>query len=482
MAQDNFNWTGVHKGDVVAGKYRVERLLGTGGMGVVVVGHHLQLDEKVALKFLHPEALRNPEAVARFAREARAMVKIKSEHVVRVRDVDTLPNGAPYMVMEYLEGDDLGAVLEAAGVLPIHEAAEFVLQACVAVAEAHAAGIIHRDLKPPNLFRVRGAQGESSIKVLDFGISKMVDLGPAADGHITRDNSPMGTPPYMSPEQVRASSSIDGRADIWALGIILFELLTGRPPFEAECVADILIKIATEPTPSLRDLRPEVPADLEALVFKCLEKAPERRFQTVPELATALLPFARPDARTRLEIVPWGPGGAEARVSGSEAFDSVQASPRLDPAVQPVEQGLPASPRRPRSLLGTGIVALAVVVAVAVTLSWATRPSGRSLRDSETFANRAALASEPAQPPAAASSSVPSVDVSDLPPAPPGVAERADAPPRMPNDLAPPNSVPQSPTPPPAVAIRPAPGPKINCKPPYVIDSTGQHRYKSECL
>ncbi len=480
MAQDSFNWIGVREGDVVAGKYRIERLLGTGGMGFVVVAHHLQLDERVALKFLHPDALRNVEAVARFSREARAMVKIKSEHVVRVRDVDALPNGAPYMVMEYLEGDDLGAVLEDGGVLPICEAVHFVLQACLAVAEAHAVGIVHRDLKPPNLFRVRGAQGACSIKVLDFGISKMGDPGPADGGHITRDNSPMGTPPYMSPEQVRASSSVDGRADIWALGIILFELLTGRPPFEAGCITDILIKIATESPPSLRDLRHEVPPELEALIFKCLEKEPERRFQNVSELARALLPFAAPDIRAKLEILPQVTDGAEPSVRVAGAFDSVPAGPPPDPAVQPAERGSPP-PRRSRGLVGAGLLALAVVVAIAVTISWANRAGEGSHRDSQTFANGAAQALEPVQPLAEPSPSIPSIDVSDLPPSPPPAANHAGAPPRVPNELASANSMQPSPPPAPTPAAR-VTAPRINCIPPYVLDSAGKHRYKIECL
>ncbi|MGD0675144.1 MAG: serine/threonine-protein kinase [Polyangiaceae bacterium] len=482
MAQDSFSSIGVREGDVVAGKYRIERLLGAGGMGVVVVAHHLQLDERVALKFLQPEALRNAEAVARFSREARAMVKIKSEHVVRVRDVDALPNGAPYMVMEYLEGDDLGAVLERAGVLPIHEAVHFVLQACVAVAEAHAAGIVHRDLKPPNLFRIRGADGARSIKVLDFGISKMVDLGPAAGGHITRDNSPMGTPAYMSPEQVRASSSIDGRADIWALGIILFELLAGRPPFEAECIADVLIKIAIEPTPSLRNVRREVPAELEALIFKCLEKEPEQRFQTVGELARALLPFAPLDTRARFEILSRVPGGAEPQVRVAGASDSVWAGPPPDPAVQPVERGPSSSPpRRSRSLVATGVLSLAAGVAIAATMSWARRPGVGSHRDAQKFANRAALAPEPVQPRAAASPSVPTIDGSDLHPSPSRAADHADALSRAPNEPSSANFMQPSAASAPTSAARP-PAPRINCIPPYVLDSTGQHHYKIECL
>src|SRR5580700_416889 len=195
---------GVQPGDVLAGKYKVERVLGAGGMGVVVAAHHLQLDEKIALKFLLPEALGDAEAVARFAREARNACKIKSEHVARVTDVGTLPNGAPYMVMEYLEGGDLAAWIKQRGALPIEQAVEFVLQACVAVADAHALGIVHRDLKPANLFCVRRSDGQLSIKVLDFGISKLADgVGPGSMA-MTKTSALMGSPLYMSPEQMRS--------------------------------------------------------------------------------------------------------------------------------------------------------------------------------------------------------------------------------------------------------------------------------------
>src|SRR5580692_7601996 len=190
---------GVRPGEILAGKYRLERMLGRGGMGIVVAAHHLQLDEKVALKFLLPEALGNPEAVARFVREARAAVKIRSEHVAHVSDVGQLENGAPYMVMEYLDGDDLAGWLRKHGPLPVEQAVDFVLQACVAVADAHALGIIHRDLKPANLFCVRRSDGQLTIKVLDFGISKITDpaSGVPTMG-MTQPNTTLGSPLYMA--------------------------------------------------------------------------------------------------------------------------------------------------------------------------------------------------------------------------------------------------------------------------------------------
>src|SRR3954463_12881127 len=199
----------VRAGDILAGKYRIDRVLGVGGMGVVVAAHHMQLDERVAVKFLLPRALKNPEAVTRFIREARAAVKIKSEHVARVTDVGRLENGAPYIVMEYLEGLDLGAWLQQRGPLPVSQAVEFLLQACEAIAEAHALGIVHRDLKPANLFVIRRPDGGLSVKVLDFGIAKRI--GAARGANITSTAAVMGSPLYMSPEQLNSSKDADAR-------------------------------------------------------------------------------------------------------------------------------------------------------------------------------------------------------------------------------------------------------------------------------
>src|ERR1700722_2251218 len=196
---------GVEPGEGLAGKYRIERVLGAGGMGGVVAAHHIQLDQRVALKFLVPEALLNPESVARFAREARAAVKIKSEHVARVTDVGQLESGAPYMVMEYLDGSDLSTWLQERGRLPVDQAVDFILQACEALADAHALGIVHRDLKPANLFCIRRSDGQPSIKVLDFGISKVTDASGSASASVTRTAALMGSPLYMSPEQMLSS-------------------------------------------------------------------------------------------------------------------------------------------------------------------------------------------------------------------------------------------------------------------------------------
>ncbi|HLV65830.1 MAG TPA: serine/threonine-protein kinase, partial [Polyangiaceae bacterium] len=280
-------------GDVLAGKYRIERVLGEGGMGIVVLAYHLQLEERVAIKFLLPGALENPEAVARFSREARAAVKIKSEHVARVSDVGTLESGAPYMVMEFLEGRDLAALIQQSGPLSPSFAAECILQACEALAEAHALGIIHRDLKPANLFLTTRADGSPCIKVLDFGISKLTATGSSgADFAMTRTQAIMGSPLYMSPEQMSSSRNVDARSDIWAIGAILYELVSGAVPFEAETMPQLCGVILQEPPRPLRQVRPDLPEAFEHIVLKCLEKDRNLRYQDVAELAAALSAFA----------------------------------------------------------------------------------------------------------------------------------------------------------------------------------------------
>lgn len=281
--------TEVHPGQVLGGKFRIEQVLGRGGMGVVVAATHLQLDERVALKFLLPEALANKEAVRRFEREARAAVKIKSEHVARVTDVGTLDTGAPYMVMEFLNGMDLGDYLERTGPLPFHEAADYLLQACEAIAEAHALGIVHRDLKPANLFRIIRSDGTPSIKVLDFGISKVTN---GSDAAMTQTTSMMGSPYYMSPEQMTSAKSVDERTDIWALGIILHELLSGKVPYQGETIPEICVQVLQNPPPRLSLVRPEAPEDLERIIDKALAKNRDQRYLSVAEFAADISAYA----------------------------------------------------------------------------------------------------------------------------------------------------------------------------------------------
>ncbi|HEX4512876.1 MAG TPA: serine/threonine-protein kinase [Polyangiaceae bacterium] len=293
---------------LLAGKYRLSRVIGQGGMGVVVVATHAQLDERVAIKLLLPEALQNAETVARFQREARAAVRIKSEHVARVIDVGTvdydphvgaqlqaelgvpLAPGAPFMVMEYLEGQDLSGVLRASGPLSVADAVAYLAQAIEAIAEAHSLGIIHRDLKPSNLFLTRRPDGTPLVKVLDFGISKA--NGPnMTDAGMTTTSAVLGSPMYMAPEQMIASREVDGRTDVWSLGVVLYQLLTGRGPFNGTTMTELCARILQEPHAPMRATRPDVPFELETVVARCLEKDRVRRFASVADLAEAIAPF-----------------------------------------------------------------------------------------------------------------------------------------------------------------------------------------------
>jgi serine/threonine-protein kinase len=310
-------FSAVREGDLLAGKYRIERVLGVGGMGVIVAAQHLQLEEKVAIKFLLPTALEHPEAVSRFLREAKAAVRIKSEHVARVSDVGMLDNGSPYMVMEYLDGYDLAQWLRQNGPLSTEQAVEFILQALEAIADAHGLGIVHRDLKPGNLFCVRRSDGLLSIKVLDFGISKVSLKTPTAPQFdMTAPATIMGSPLYMSPEQMRSARDVDTRTDIWSLGVILYELLTGNPPFNGETISEVCVKTAASPPTPIRQSRPEIPVELETVILKCLAKDREDRYANVAELASALAPFgpkrARPSAERISRIISESGLGASA--------------------------------------------------------------------------------------------------------------------------------------------------------------------------
>lgn len=277
-------------GTIILEKYRVERVLGKGGMGIVVAARHEHLGELFAVKTMLPVGLESPEAVERFLREARASARLKGEHVVRVHDVGNLDNGTPYMLMEYLDGEDLGGIVERRGALPVEEAVGYVHQACEAVIEAHSLGIVHRDLKPSNLFLTRRPNGSPCIKVLDFGISKEID--PEKKGmKLTKTGQFLGSPMYMSPEQMTDVKNTDVRSDIWSLGVILYELTTGIAPFMAETVPSVVTKVILSQPPVPSTVCPGLPLGLDTVIMRCLEKQPDGRYASVRELLAALEPF-----------------------------------------------------------------------------------------------------------------------------------------------------------------------------------------------
>jgi serine/threonine protein kinase len=358
----------VNVGDVLADKYRIERILGVGGMGVVVAATHLQLEQLVALKFMLPHALVNQEAVQRFMREARNAVKLRSEHVARIIDVGTLPNSAPYIVMEFLQGTDLQSVLEKQGVVPVQTVVDYILQASEAIAEAHAHGIVHRDLKPANLFLTRRPDGQPLVKVLDFGISK---AGGTSDFQLTQTAAVMGSPAYMSPEQMRSSKLVDSRSDIWALGVILYQAATGQVPFAAETFTELCLRVAMDPAPAMRAPY-AIPPGFEAMVQRCLEKDPAHRPQTIAELAQILQPFAsQPQGAQlaeRIVRVLHGDAGPPS-VSGSH---NVQRSPST---LGNLSGQLVSGKRRSKwPLIGALIVAGGAVAGVVAALSMTPAP------------------------------------------------------------------------------------------------------------
>jgi serine/threonine protein kinase len=292
------------EGDVIAGKFRVERVLATGGMGVVFAALHLTLGQRVAVKMLLPDAMVVPSAVERFQREAQAAANIQNEHVVRIMDVGSTDKGSPYMVMEYLVGCDLGDLIESRKTVPPQEAVDYLLQACEAMAEAHRIGIVHRDLKPGNVFLTKRSDNTPLVKVLDFGISKLGDeLMGREQGSLTATHVMMGSPLYMSPEQIRSAKTVDRRTDIWSMGVILFELLTGQLPFEGETAIAICAQVAADPPIPLRLLMPELSVELEEIILRCLEKEPERRYDDVAELSAALAPHGSDAGRASAERV-----------------------------------------------------------------------------------------------------------------------------------------------------------------------------------
>ncbi len=275
----------------MAGRYCVERVLGVGGMGVVVRARHTTLEQIVAIKFLVANRYDTmEEANRRFLREARAAARIESDHVCRVFDVGTLPSGVPFMVMEHLEGVDLDAEIQARGQIPLVEAVDYVMQAADALAAAHALGIVHRDIKPANLFLALRPDGSRRVKILDFGISKVGSEQTYRPRTRENEKRSLGSPAYMSPEQVR-SGEVDARTDIWGLGTILYEAITGQMAFSGRDVLSVLDMVLRDDPCPMNALRYDVPPEMQSIVMRCLAREPADRWSSAARLARALAPW-----------------------------------------------------------------------------------------------------------------------------------------------------------------------------------------------
>jgi eukaryotic-like serine/threonine-protein kinase len=379
-------------GQVIAGKYRIDKVISWGGMGVVLRAQHLALDEPVVIKVLRPALMEEDGMVARFTREARAASKIKSDHVVRVMDVHTLKSGMPIIVMEYLEGTDLTAVLREQGKLPIEIAVRYVLEACDAIAEAHELGIIHRDLKPGNLFLARRRDGKSIIKVLDFGISKFAGVT-LSDEDSTKPGTMLGSPRFMSPEQMMSIREVDGRADIWSLGAILYKLLTGVAPFGGDTMPQVCsLVLNADPLPP-DSYRSEIPAELADVVLRCLEKNPAKRFATVAELVEALEPWSPKAMAPAPRFMSEPPKlslseDSGIRVSAQHTAVTVSVNPP------------PMAPKRRLSerILG-GLVLSLVLALAAVVIAPRVKPTAASAALPESSSPLSTTALQPADPP-----------------------------------------------------------------------------------
>ena len=321
---------GIPEGTLVAGKYLVGRQLGRGGMGAVYLARHVSLGQEVALKVL---SINSPDLTERFFREARAAARMQSDYVVRVSDIGQADDAGPYMVMERLVGTDLAAMLESGGPLSVIEAVDAIVEASAGLGEAHALGIVHRDIKPSNLFLADRPGQPSIVKVLDFGISKVTELDGEAQ-KLTETRTMMGSPYYMSPEQLRSAKDVDARADVWSMGVVLYELLSGRTPFEGETVGAVFANILEVKPPPLRELRPDIPPELAVAVERCLMRERSARFSNIGELALALVPFGSRRAAIALErsSLPDLAATGPARVSMADARAATDPNATTAPA------------------------------------------------------------------------------------------------------------------------------------------------------
>jgi serine/threonine-protein kinase len=431
---DNHGVFEVSLGQIVAGKYCIDGVMGSGGMGVVVAATHLELDQRVAIKFLREVS---PDALARFQREARLLVRLKSSHVARIFDVGTLDDETPYIVMEHLDGDDLATVISARKKLPLSEAVDYVLQACEAVAEAHALGMVHRDLKPANLFLALGPGGTKTVKVLDFGVSKVrgdrasSPGDPPRGGDLTHEGMSLGSPGYMSPEQITSARDVDERSDIFSLGALLYRLVAGTTPYRGKNAVSILASMATEGLTPVRTLAPEVPDAFAATVERCLAQDKSARFPTVAHLAHALAPYAERRGRLMIEQIL-----ATLNVTfDDDALDATAAKS----AKEPPEPAKPVPPK-PRALPLPQIALIVIATVVVVVAGSATCRALKGAPEPAASASAAPVASPRAPAATAVAATAAAAQT-------PVATEPTTAPPAPPLDPAPTSRPKMTPTP-----------------------------------
>jgi len=447
-------------------------MLGQGGMGAVFAARHLALDERVAIKILGPAAIGNQEALTRLQREARILARVRNEHVVRVIDLGNLEDGAPFMVMELLNGRDLGSLLQEQGRFAVEDAVGYILQALVALAAAHTNGVVHRDLKPDNLFCTPGQDGAWAIKVLDFGISRLERLNQGSDSSsMTGPSAVMGTPLYMSPEQLRDSSAVDARSDIWSIGVVLYELVTGVMPFSGASLADILVKITTEPPSPPGMLNPSLAPGFESVLLRCLRKDRDERFANVAELARALQPFGPAGCGPLVDRVVRLAAESPIQISSDDKGGMPSVEPVAAPTPSSTPGGVPApltpapAARRPTTMQ----LVLALVALLALVVAWrltalrgrtsAVTPAGVGLVE-QALPDKTSGGAPPI--PAVASES--DLPIMNDPPAAAAHSGDLMKDPRV------------------APSTHSGPALKSLCNPPYTIDPQGRKKFRHECF
>jgi serine/threonine-protein kinase len=428
-------------GTILLGKYRIDGLIGTGGMGHVVRASHLYLHQPVAIKLLLPELAESTSTVQRFLREAQATVKLRSEHIARVMDVGTTDDSIPFMVMEFLEGNDLNQILRHHGPQQPAIVVDLMMQACEGIAEAHALGIIHRDVKPSNFFITQRPDGSMLLKILDFGISKT----PIGYDELTGTQTVIGTPSYMAPEQMKSGRAADPRSDIWSMGVVMYQLISGRPPFSGESYAELVLKVGLEaPQP----FPVPVPTGFDTIVMRCLEKDPAQRHQTVADLARMLAPFATDPAsaaqsaaraarilqqRSALQGMQGSPLAMGGGLATPIPISPAQLTPRSWPPSQAtsVSRGAGQMTLRTRSQRGVLIASVAGLCLIAAAGGYAvsrlSRDDGVHVQAPLPTKEAPTAAAEPATPPPAAAE--PAAAAPPPATAPPPAAAAAASPP-----------------------------------------------------